>query len=107
MWDSKFDIQTSQIYLWGTKDIKNGKISKVILNSLLFQQYKGKKPKKGLFNGNAKILIASESDNKNYNYGFKNNKCIKVYSRMVSYISGNFISDVLEVIFSFVLLAFA
>ena len=87
-------------------DIINRKTSKVILSTLSFQQNKGKKPKKGPFNGNAKILIASESDNENFNYGFKNNKCIKVYSRMVSYISGNFISDVLEVIFLFVLLAF-
>ena len=42
-------------------------------------------------------MIAGPHDKENYNYGFKNNKCIKVYSRKVSYISGNFISDVLEV----------
>ena len=69
--------------------------------TILFQQYKGKKHKKGPFNGNAKIMIAGPHDKENYNYGFKNNKCIKVYSRKVSYISGNFISDVLEVIFLF------
>ena len=46
-------------------------------------------------------MIAGPHDKENYNYGFKNNKCIKVYSRKVSYISGNFISDVLEVIFIF------
>ena len=64
------------------------------------QQLNGKKPKKGPFDGKAKILIGSGGENENYNYGFKNKKCIQVYSRMVRYISGTFLNDVLEVVYT-------
>ena len=63
------------------------------LNFLFFQQFNGKKQKRGPFNGRAKILIASLGDNDNYNYGFKNKKCIKVYSELVRSISGTFVND--------------
>jgi len=61
-----------------------------------FKQLNGKKPKKGPFNGRAKILIATEGDNENYNFGFKNKKCVQVYSKMARSISGTFVNDVLE-----------
>ena len=61
-----------------------------------FQLSGGKKPKKGPFNGYAKISIAQPGNNEKYNYGFRNKKCIQVYSDMVSQISGKFVNDVIE-----------
>ena len=68
-------------------------------NILYFQYLQiigGKKPKKGQFNGQAKVLIGKNDNNEKYNYGLKYKKCIKLYSDMVSQISGNFVNDVLE-----------
>ena len=56
----------------------------------------GKKPKIEQFNGHAKVFIGKNGNNENYNYGLKYKKCIKLYSHMVSKISGNFVNDVLE-----------
>ena len=64
--------------------------------SFLLQIIAGKKPKKGQFNGQAKVLIGKNDNNEKYNYGLKYKKCIKLYSDMVSQISGNFVNDVLE-----------
>ena len=61
-----------------------------------FQLSGGKKPKKGPFNGYAKISVAQPVNNEKYNYGFRNKKCIQVYSDMVSQISGKFVNDVIE-----------
>ena len=55
----------------------------------------GKKPK-GQFNGHAKVFIGKNGNNEKYNYGLKYKKCIKLYSHMVSQISGNFVNDDLE-----------
>ena len=68
-------------------------------NILCFQYLQiigGKKPKKGQFNGQAKVLIGKDDNNEKYNYGLKYKKCIKLYSDMVSQVSGNFVNDVLE-----------
>ena len=54
------------------------------------------KPKKGPFNGHAMISIGREQDSEKYNYGFRNKKCIKTYSDIVSKISGKFINDKIE-----------
>ena len=56
----------------------------------------GKKPTKGQFNGHAKVFIGKKVNSEKYNYGLKYKKCIKLYSQMVSQISGNFVNDVLE-----------
>ena len=56
----------------------------------------GKKPTKGQFNGHAKVFIGKKVNSEKYNYGLKYKKCIKLYSHMVSQISGNFVNDVLE-----------
>ena len=64
--------------------------------SFLLQIIGGKKQKKGQFNGQGKVLIGKDDNNEKYNYGLKYKKCIKLYSDMVSQISGNFVNDVLE-----------
>ena len=61
-----------------------------------FQLSGGKKPKKGPFNGYAKISIAQPENKEKYYYGLRNKKCIQVYSDMVSQISGKFVNDVIE-----------
>ena len=68
----------------------------IVLFSFIHQIIGGKKPKKGQFNGHAKVFIGKNGNNENYNYGLKYKKCIKLYSHMVSQISGNFVNDVLE-----------
>ena len=42
------------------------------------------------------ISIGREQDSEKYNYGFRNKKCIKTYSDIVSKISGKFINDKIE-----------
>ena len=56
----------------------------------------GKKPKKGPFNGYGKVYIGKDGNNEKYNYGFRNKKCIKLSSDLVSQISGKFVNDTLE-----------
>ena len=64
--------------------------------SLVFSQIGGgKKPKRGPFNGYSHILIGD--GNEASNYGFRNKKCIKVFSHQVRKISGVFENDVLQV----------
>ena len=56
----------------------------------------GKKPKKGLFNGYAKLLIGRSGTEEKYSFGFRYKKCIKVSSEMISQISGKFVDDNIE-----------
>ena len=70
-----------------------------MLQSLIlytFQFNGGKKPKKGAWNGYAKIYIGKDSANDRYNYGIRHKKCIRTYSDKITQIHGKFVNDTLE-----------
>ena len=67
-----------------------------------FKLKNGKKPKKGLLNGSGTLIFPDGIDgNENYNFGFRNKKCINIYMKNVRKLSGNFVNDTIEVNLTF------